>query len=117
MGQSSPDYTIMETGLDHSVNLTDLLEHSHAMLGHAEAGEWKTVVKDEMTRRQLIDRFFSKASNLADEAELRHCLQELLKINDRLQQLAAHARDQVKAEVNTISEGRKAVNAYAENSR
>jgi len=107
----------METGSDHSVNLSDLLEHSHAMLGHAEAGEWKTVAREEMVRRQLIDTFFSKASNLADAAELRECLQELMQINDRLQQLAAHARDRVKAEVNTISEGRKVVNAYAENSR
>ena len=108
---------MMETGSDHSVNISDLLDHSHAMLGHAEAGEWKTVVKDEMIRRQLIDTFFSKASNLADEAELRKCLQELLQINHRLQQLTTHARGRVKAEVNTISEGRKVVNAYAENSR
>jgi len=106
----------METESDHSVNITDLFEHSHAMLRHAEAGEWTTVVKDEVIRRQLIDTFFSNASNLADEAELRKCLQELLQINHRLQQLAEHARDRVKAEVNTISEGRKAVNAYAENS-
>ena len=107
---------MMETESDHSVNISVLLEHSHAMLGHAEAGEWKTVVKDEMIRRQLINTFFSKASNLADEAELHKCLQELLQINDRLQQLAAHAREGVKAEVNTISDGRQAVNAYAENS-
>lgn len=107
----------METESDHSVNITDLFEHSHAMLGHAEAGDWKTVAKDEMIRRQLINTFFSKASNTSDAAELRNCLQQLLQINDRLQQLATHARDRVKAEANTISEGRKAVNAYAENSR
>lgn len=107
---------MMETESEHTVNISDLLDHSHVMLEHAEAGEWITVVEDENIRRQLIDTFFSKASNLADEAELRNGLQELLQINNRLQQLAAHARDRVKAEANTISEGRKAVNAYAENS-
>jgi len=108
---------MMKTGSDYSVNIADLLEHSHAMLEHAEAGDWKTVVKDEMIHRQLLNTFFSKASDLTDKVELRHCLQELLQVNDRLQQLAAHAREEINAEAKTISEGRKAVNAYAANSR
>ena len=108
---------MMEAESNHSVNISDLLDHSRVMLEHAEAGEWITVVNDEKIHRQLIDRFFSKASNLVDETELRNSLQELLQMNNRLQQLATHARDRVKAETNTISEGRKAVNAYAENSR
>jgi hypothetical protein len=108
---------MMETKSDHSVMISDMLDHSRVMLEHAEAGEWIAVVNAEKIRDQLIDTFFSKASNLADETELRNSLQELLQMNNRLQQLATHARDRVKAETNTISEGRKAVNAYAENSR
>ncbi len=108
---------MMDTESEHTVNISDLLDHCHVMLEHAEAGEWIAVVNDEKIRRQLIDTFFSKASNRIDETELRNGLQQLLQINDRLQQLAMHARDRVKAEANAISEGRKAVNAYAENSR
>ena len=107
----------METEPDRPVSISDLIDHSRAMLAHAEAGEWQTVVDDERVRRQLFDIFFATPSTLADEAELRRHLEELLQINGRLQRLAAETRDRVLAEANTISDGRKAVNAYAEHSR
>lgn len=87
------------------------------MLDNAEAGEWEAVARDEAIRRELFDALFSKPSNLADEAEVRKCIDEVLQINHRLEQLAAHARDNFKAELKTIGKGRKAVHAYTEHSR
>ena len=87
------------------------------MLAHAEAGNWQLVATEEMARRQLFDTFFSDPSRLAGANEPAQSLQELLQINDRLQALAANARDQVKSELSTVSDGRRAVNAYAQHSR
>lgn len=108
---------MMGTESDHAVKLSDLLERSRAMLAHAEAGNWERVVKEEMACRQLFNTYFSDPSILKDPNGLSQSLQELLKINNSVQKLATNARDQVKSELRTISDGRRAVNAYAQNSR
>ena len=105
----------MELKQENSANISDLIEHSHAMLGHAEAGEWETVSEDEVIRRQLINTFFSKPSNIANEPDISAAIQELLLINDKLEQLTTDARTEAKTEVSSISDGRKAINAYADN--
>jgi hypothetical protein len=108
---------MMETEPGHSAKLLDLLERSKAMLAHAEAGDWQRVVAEEEACRQLINTYFSDPSRLTDVNGIGQAIQELLQINDRLQKLAANARDQSKSELSTISEGRKAVNAYAQHTR
>ena len=100
-----------------SAELSDLLERTKAMLAHAEAGNWQLVVSEQEARRPLFDRYFSDPSRLTDVNGTRQSLQELLQINDRLHALAANARDQVSSDLSTISDGRRAVNAYAQNSR
>ena len=105
----------MESGRNHSDSINDLIDHSHAMLRHAEAGEWDTVARDEAMRRELIDAYFSNPSNIANEPEISHAIQELLRINDRLEQLTAAARDTARAEIKNIGTGRKAISAYTEN--
>jgi len=107
----------MEFKQPYSENIAALIEHSHAMLKHAEAGEWETVAEDEAIRRALIDAYFSKPSNLASEPDISGAIRELLQINDRLEQLTLDAREAVGAEAHTISTGRKAVSAYADNAR
>lgn len=102
---------------NQAVKLSELLEHSHAMLERAEAGEWETVVSDEVIQRELIDALFSMTPSDTDEAVFRESLEEVLQINRKLETLAVQARDQVQGEVNTISAGRKAVQAYTANSR
>ena len=98
-----------------SEDISALIEHSHAMLKHAEAGEWEAVVEDEAVRRELIDAFFSQPSNIANEPDISNVIKELLQINDRLEQLTSDARDRLKSEAQTISTGRKAVSAYTDN--
>jgi hypothetical protein len=105
----------MELKQENTANISELIEHSHAMLGHAEAGEWETVIEDEVIRRQLINTFFSKPSNIANEPDVSTAIQELLLINDKLEQLTIDARSRAKTEVSSISNGRKAVSAYADN--
>lgn len=105
----------MEYARDYSDSINDLLVHSHTMLQHAEAGEWELVVSDEERRREMIHACFSKPSNIANEPGIGHAIQELLRINDRLEQLTMAARDRARTEIRTIGTGRKAISAYAEN--
>ena len=105
----------MDFKQENTANISDLIEHSHAMLGHAEAGEWEAVIEDEVIRRQLINTFFSKPSNIANEPDVSTAIQELLLINDKLEQLTIDARTRAKTEVSTISNGRKAISVYADN--
>lgn len=109
--------TRMELKQNSPANISDLIEYSHSMLKHAEAGEWETVVNDDAIRRELINAYFSEPSNIANEPDISTAIQQLLLINDKLEQLVTDARDKVKTEVTSISTGRKAVNAYAENAR
>ena len=105
----------MKSVQSNSASLSDLFEYSYAMLKHAEAGEWDTVAVDEAVRRELINTFFSNPSNIANEPDISTAIQEMLLINDKLEKLTTDARDEAKTAVNSISNGRKAVNAYADN--
>lgn len=105
----------MELKQTNSANISDLIEHSHSMLRHAQAGEWETVVNDEVVRRQLINSYFSEPSNIANGPDISTAIQELLLINDKLEQLTTDARDKAKTGVVSISTGRKAIHAYADN--
>ena len=105
----------MELAQNNSANISDLIKHSYLMLEHAEAGEWDTVAEDELVRRELINTFFSNPSNIANEPEISTAIQEMLLINDKLEKLTTDARDEVKTAANSVSKGRKAVNAYADN--
>jgi len=105
----------MELAQKNSAKISDLIRHSHAMLEHAEAGEWETLAEDEAVRRDLINTFFSNPSNVANEPEISTAIQELLLINDKLEKLTTDARNEAKTAVNSISKGRKAVNAYTDN--
>ena len=105
----------METVSNHSREMSDLIGHSRAMLRRAEAGEWDSVTRDEVIRRDMIDRYFSEPSNIANEPGISEAIRELLQINDRLEQLTTDARNSAKAEIDTVSTGRKAVNAYTSN--
>ena len=93
----------MEHEQSHTTGLSRLMEHSHSMLEHAEAGDWDTVIRDEATRRELINAFFSKPSNIANEPDISTAIQELLQINDRLEKLTTDARDKAKVDGATIS--------------
>jgi len=67
----------MELKQNNSANIAELIEHSHTMLRHAEAGEWDTVVNDEVIRRQLINTFFQNLQmsqmSLISVLQFRNC--------------------------------------------
>ena len=111
------DSTAPKTCAAGTPDVSTLIEQSQAMLRHAEAGDWGRLAEDELVRRQLIDKFFSEPANLANESDLSGALKELIKINDRMQQLTVEARERAKGEAERIGIGRKAVSAYAQNSR
>ena len=104
----------MELENIRNAGLSRLIQHSHSMLERAEAGDWETVIKDEIQRRELINSFFSRPSNIANEPNIGIAIQELLQINDKLEKLTLDARNAAKNDIDTISKGRKAVSAYTE---
>ncbi len=100
-----------------STTMLELIEYSHSILKHAEAGEWEQVIAAEATRRQLINSFFSVPSNISDAPETSRAIRELLQLNNKLEKLTINERDSAKTEARTISKGRRAVNAYVDNAR
>lgn len=105
----------MELENIRTTGLSNLIQHSHSMLERAEAGDWETVIRDEIKRREMINLFFSRPSNIANEPDISTAIQELLQINDKLEKLTLEARNAVKDDIDTIGKGRKAVNAYTDN--
>ena len=97
-------------------NIADIIELSHAMLRHAEAGEWESVAEHEPSRRRLLDAFFSTSRDFSAEPGIRGAIQELIQLNDRLESLSVSARDEAKSALTSLNKGRTAVNAYMQNS-
>ena len=97
--------------------ISDLIEYSHSLLKHAEAGEWDKVIEGEAVRRQLINTYFSIPSNVSDEPEISCAIRELLQINNKLEKLTISVRDEAQTQVSSISNGRRAVSAYVNNAR
>ena len=97
------------------ISIDKIIEHSLAMLRHAEAGEWEIVVEEEDTRRQLINDFFSQPSILTSDPDIGGSIQQLLQLNEKLEKLSVAARDEARTAIGSIKTGRTAINAYMNN--
>ena len=94
--------------------LIDLLEHSRLMLRNAEEGKWEEVISGEAQQRELVESFFSTPTSIKESYEVSRFTHEMLKINEHLQHLTTCARDMAGKELESISQGRKALSAYGD---
>ena len=97
--------------------MTELLSRSQEMLKHAQAGEWEVVIEEEVQRRHLLEKFFSMPSNVKNLPGIAEAIREMLSLNEKLQKIAIKARKNANDEADAIFSGRRAVGAYAKNSR
>jgi len=100
-----------------SSQLSELISRSRGMLEYAEAGQWEKVIVEEKQHSHLLKEFFSIPSNIEDSPEISVAIREIMSLNEQLQQFATCAREKVRGEADNISNGRRAVSAYAKNSR
>lgn len=101
----------------NNISIAEIITHSHAMLRHAEAGEWEIVAEEEAKRRRLLNNYFSSQSNIAQVPNIEAAISELLQINDKLEALSVAARDDIRSALAALNIGRTAVNAYRDNAR
>ncbi|MBL4711604.1 MAG: flagellar protein FliT [Gammaproteobacteria bacterium] len=92
--------------------LTELLSHNKQMLKDAEAGNWEKLTVSESIRQRLIEDYFSVKIDPHDETVVA-ATQNLLKVNERIKELASKARDHVTKSLVGLEKGKVAVNAYA----
>lgn len=101
---------------DLARQIEELIGQNRTMLEYAEAGHWEKVVEIEMIRRELIKTFFS-SPNITSRPDVVNATREMLDINNKLQQLALDAREEVNTRTGSLNKGRLAVNSYIKNIR
>ncbi|WP_457666127.1 flagellar protein FliT [Thiolapillus sp.] len=95
--------------------LDALLESSLKMLRQAESRDWLDVIQTGILRKQMIDDFFATPVTAGEENDVARVLGRMLQINEEIEELAVHSRGGVGESIGAIQQGRRAVNAYSEN--
>ena len=100
-----------------SRQLSQLIECSNKMLKNAESGNWDDVIEAEELRHDLIKALFSTPAVASDVREISGATREIMRINEMLKGHALKMMYKVNSGLDSISTGRKAVNAYGKNIR
>ncbi len=91
-----------------------ILEQSRTMLERARLGDWKAVIRLAAERDQLVYRFFSEDPQARDSCRVAEILNEVFRLNRRVEALTRKGREQLQEGLQNIREGRKALRAYGE---
>ena len=94
--------------------LQNLLAQNAQLLKHAEAGDWECVSDAAAERQRQIERFYQKGGRQYHASVLENATRELLRVNERLTELAMQARGEAQAALASLGQGRRAVDAYHE---
>lgn len=92
-----------------------LLDCSLNMLRQAEAEEWLDVIETGTERERLIERFFEPSVEAEESDDVARVLRKMLQINEAIEDLAARSRGDLRENIGSIQQGRRAVSAYSEN--
>ena len=91
-----------------------ILEQSRVMLERARLGDWKTVIRLAAERDQLVYRFFSEDPSARDSCRVAEILNEVFRLNRRVEAMTRKGREQLQEGLQKIHAGRKALHAYGE---
>lgn len=91
-----------------------ILEQSRSMLERARLGDWKAVIQLAAERDQLVYRFFSEAPEARDSCRVAEILNEVFRLNRRVEALTRKGRERLQDGLQKIQEGRRALRAYGE---
>ncbi len=97
--------------------ITELIEHNTRMLKDAEAGNWESVRQAEVERESMIQTFYAHARQNQRHQAIAQATRELIRVNERLKQLAIEARDKAQNELAELSKSKVAISAYEKNRR
>lgn len=89
-----------------------ILEQSRTMLERARLGDWKTVIRLAAERDELVYRFFSEDPDAEDSCRVAEILNEVFRLNRRVEALTRRGREQIREGLQQVQEGRKALRAY-----
>lgn len=93
----------------------ELLELSRRMLQAAAIQEWEQVQEFESARAQLLAGYDAGADLALGRERLEASLQEILDINRQILEFSVQARDETRANLDTLQRGIKAGHAYHQN--
>ncbi len=97
--------------------LSQLIELNIRMLKDAEAGNWERVKETENLREKMIGSFYKNAEKHYNKDVISSATHELLSVNEKLKQLAIRAREETRSQLNGLSKGKAAIDAYNKNTR
>ncbi|HIE56413.1 MAG TPA: flagellar protein FliT [Chromatiaceae bacterium] len=91
-----------------------ILNQSQAMLEQAQLGDWQKVILLAAERDELVHRFFSEDPGAEDSCRVAKILNEVFRINRRVETLTRKGRERMREELQQVQEGQKALRAYRE---
>lgn len=93
----------------------ELLQLSRQMLKAAGDQAWEQVQEFEAARERLLSGYNAAAELVLGREHVEASLKEMLDINQRILEWSVQARDDVKANLETLQRGIKAGHAYRQN--
>jgi hypothetical protein len=91
-----------------------ILEQSRTMLERARLGDWQKVMCLAAERDELVYRFFSEDPDAQDSCRVVEILNEVFRLNRRVEALTRKGRERIRENLQQVQEGRKAVHAYGD---
>ena len=111
--------TIMPIQAEQAVTIDTIMEMTRAMDEASSSGQWDVVTDVEQKRQPFIKTYFGDLSQLVDGAEstdkLQQLIQKILTTDLQIMQRADTARTAVSKELQSISKGQRASQAYIQN--
>ena len=95
----------------------EIIATSEAMLGLAREQQWQQLQQLEVTRRSLLERFFSTPVLESDASGIRQGIQHIMEIDKQIYQMSRQAMEELGQQMDDINKNKKAVSAYQKNSR
>lgn len=104
---------------EQAVTIDTIMEMTRAMDEASSSGQWDVVTDVEQKRQPFIKTYFGDLSQLVDGAEstdkLQQLIQKILTTDLQIMQRADTARTAVSKELQSISKGQRASQAYIQN--
>ncbi|PQA28151.1 flagellar protein FliT, partial [Amnimonas aquatica] len=89
-----------------------LLDMTHALLRHAEQGDWEAALQLQQARRVLLEQYFAEPVEQLDRQVLADGIRVMLALDARVAGLATASKQHLGDEELVMQRAGRAVNAY-----
>ena len=106
--------------MQHSLELTQLLDISQQMLSSAETGDWECLPEQEIERKKVMEHFFSSDDFLQDSSpqqsnQVSQVINKVLDINAQIETLAEQEKRGINQQLLGMKQKQNAHSAYLKN--